>query len=274
MLIDSHCHLDLVLKKTIQTKTQLLAECAALNIKPIIIPGLTFDQWPQIAQLCEQTPELYFAVGLHPWWIKEWVNEWLAKQSNKPADAAKQLTQRLAMEIPQWVDHPKCIGIGECGLDGYIDTPLDIQLEVMAQHMQLAQTHHKPLLIHSCKMHHHLLQLLKQYPLPAGGTLHAYTGHYETAQALIKHGLYLGIGGSITYPRAQKTRQTVCKIPLSKLVLETDAPDMPLNGFQGQINTPMQLPQVASYLAKLRQEAIEQIQQVTSANALRLFGLT
>ena len=101
--------------------------------------------------------------------------------------------------------------------------------------------------------------------------IHAFSGSYEVAQQYVELGFYLGIGGSITYERAQKTRAAAAKIPLAFLVLETDAPDMPLHGKQGQRNSPEYLPQIAQVLADLRGITIEEVAAATCCNAQRLF---
>jgi TatD DNase family protein len=104
------------------------------------------------------------------------------------------------------------------------------------------------------------------------GVLHSFSGSQQQADALIKQGLLLGIGGPVSYPRAHRLRSIVKNVPLEHLLLETDAPDQPLCGFQGQRNEPARLPQVLTVIAQLRGSAPEQVETATDANAMRLFA--
>ena len=104
---------------------------------------------------------------------------------------------------------------------------------------------------------------IKQQKFTNGGVIHGFSGSEQQALEWIRLGFYIGVGGTITYPRAQKTRTTVARLPLEWVVLETDAPDMPLSGYQGQANSPLQLPLVAQALAQLRQQPLEFIIQQT-----------
>lgn len=253
VLFDTHCHLDLLLEH--QSINKILKDCDEAGVNKIIVLGLAPSQWPTIAQLCENHERLFFAVGLHPWWIEK-------TSLDAPLDELMQ----------PCIKHPQCVAIGECGLDAMIDTPMTTQQKILEQHLRLAQTAQLPILLHSRKADHFLLQLLKKYPLTAGGIRHAFTGSVQMAQALIEHNLLLGIGGSITYQRARKTRAAVQKISLEHIVLETDAPDMPLQGFQGQVNTPSQLLKVATCLAELRQEHLQKIAEQTTKNSETLFA--
>ncbi len=118
------------------------------------------------------------------------------------------------------------------------------------------------------------LQLLARLKPAGGGVIHGFTGSLDLARQYWALGFYLGVGGSITYPRANKTRQALASMPLESLLLETDAPDMPLNGFQGTPNSPLKIVNIAQALAALRTETIEDIARQTTENAHQLFNLT
>ena len=253
-MIDTHCHLDLLAERTGKSFEQILAQCAAVGVTGIIIPGLEPAQWQMLADLCDRFDNLYFAVGLHPWWID--------KQAS---------LDDLELAMEQFSNHPKCIAIGECGLDGLIETPAPLQQQVLNVHLRVAQNTNKPIILHSRKSHHKLFALLKKIKPQAGGILHGFSGNTATAQQFIQQGLHLGIGGTITYLRAKQTRTTVTELEISHLILETDSPDMPLQGFQGHANNPAQLPRVAQCLAKLRGESAEHVTKQTSVNAHKLF---
>ena len=112
--------------------------------------------------------------------------------------------------------------------------------------------------------------ILKKYSFE-GGIIHAFTGSEVQAKRFIEHGLLIGIGGSVTYPRAQKTRKMLKNLADQHFVLETDSPDMPLSGMQGQRNEPANLAKTAAIVAEIRDQDIEQIAEYTSANVMKLF---
>ncbi|MFT6388683.1 MAG: TatD DNase family protein, partial [Cellvibrionaceae bacterium] len=185
----------------------------------------------------------------------------------KVLDSA-QLTQ-----LEYYLSQEKCVAVGECGLDALIESGLDKQQAIFEQQIQIACKLELPLIIHVRKTHNETLKLLSHYRPKAGGVIHGFTGSVDLAQRYWSLGFYLGIGGSITYPRANKTRKTVKGMPLESLLLETDAPDMPLSGFQGEPNSPLRLPDIAHALAELRQDTFESICHVTTENSRQLFML-
>lgn len=255
-LFDSHCHFDFEAFDAQQTA--IWQECQRANITRLLIPGIHPVQWRRAERLCESMHGLYFACGIHPWSIKDSDN-WLAL-------------------IDNFLQSPRCVALGECGLDGSIDTPMELQLPIFEAQLQLACAHTRPLIIHAHRAHHLLQPLLKHYAPPKGGVIHAFSGSLELANSYIKLGFKLGIGGAITYPRASKTRHTVSQLALSDILLETDAPDMPLFGRQGQANSPLQLPEVARCLAQLRRDAgqpesEDEIFRQTTDNARQLFNV-
>ena len=262
MFIDTHCHLDLIKDNPLH---QTLQKAMYEGVEQIVIPGLCPSQWSQIQLLGEQYSQLYFTVGLHPWWIEEELQK---------TNSLAQLKSHIDESMRSYLSHPNCLGVGECGLDGHIDTPIQTQEQLLDCQIQLALETSKPIILHSRKTHHILLHHLKKLNTTRNlrGVLHAFSGSEEQAKLFIQHGLLLGIGGTITYSRARKTRQAVQNLPIDTMVLETDAPDMPLYGFQGQQNTPAQIKLVAQHLAELRNDTIETIAFQTNKNAHALFN--
>jgi TatD DNase family protein len=165
------------------------------------------------------------------------------------------------------------VAIGECGLDAAITTSLAIQLPVFEAQLCLATELGLPIIIHCRRSHNELTSLLKRNKLPPGGVIHAFSGSYEMAKQYWDMGFYLGIGGTITYERAHKTREAVKRMPLDALLLESDAPDMPLAGKQGQRNSPEHIPLIAQALAELRGESVQLIAEQTTRNAQTLFKI-
>ncbi len=166
------------------------------------------------------------------------------------------------------------MAIGEIGLDLYRDDPqFDKQQRFLEAQLKLAKAYQLPVILHSRRTHDKLAQILRRYDLPRRGVVHGFAGSLQQAQAFIKLGYAIGIGGTITYERASKTRQTVAQLPLSSLLLETDAPDMPLQGFQGQPNRPERARQVWEVLCSLREESPEEIADALWHNSQQLFQL-
>lgn len=251
-LIDSHCHLDFDAFQ--HDRSPVWSRCLERGLTHLLIPGTDPEQWLRAAALCEQNDGWVFAAGVHPWWQSQQDDKWLA--------ACRHMLQ-----------HPLCVAVGECGLDKRIDTPMDQQLAWLDTHLALAQEARKPVILHCVKAHNELIRCLKRYRLPEGGVVHAFSGSADQARTYWQMGLRLGVGGVITYERARKTRDAVAVVPVEALLLETDAPDMPLAGRQGERNSPEYLPEIAVTLAQLRGAPVEDIARQTSDNARALFRL-
>jgi TatD DNase family protein len=161
--------------------------------------------------------------------------------------------------------------IGECGLDATIAIPMDYQEQILRAHIRLAIACNKPLILHHRQSHNSLIRILKQEKFRGQGVVHAFSGSYQIAQTYIDLGFALGVGGTITYSRAKKTRNTIAAINIQHLLLETDAPDMPIEGFQGMPNTPERLLLIAQALAQLKQIPVDEIVAQTTINYQRIF---
>ncbi len=260
-LVDSHCHFDF--EAFAGEQQGLWRRCLAAGIRALVIPGVSHDQWSRLFALAESLDGVYGSVGLHPWWVGAW-------QARKEArKESKDLTELLQ----PWRHHRDCVAIGECGLDSAIDTPLSQQLPLFEQQLQLACEWQLPLIVHVRRTHNETLQLLNRYRPPRGGVIHGFSGSPELARQYWQLGFRLGVGGTITYERAVKTRRAVQALPLEALLLETDAPAMPLCGRQGGPNSPLYLVDVAEALAQLRGESVADIARQTTENSLQLFNI-
>jgi TatD DNase family protein len=268
---DSHCHFDFVAFNT--DRAALWHACKSLGVARLLMPGVTPKQWQTAAQLAAGDEGLYYAAGIHPHWIEQ--QPWFQTDKNNVLGTSlrEKITTLIQQEftLSSNVYAGRCVAVGECGLDKLITTPFELQQQLLSIHIDVARQLHKPLIIHCVRAHNEMIALLKKNKPEAGGVIHGFSGSYEVAQQYVDLGFYLGIGGGITYERAQKTRTAAAKIPLEYLVLETDAPDMPLQGKQGQRNSPEYLPQIAQVLADLRGNNLDEIAAATCANAERLF---
>jgi TatD DNase family protein len=160
----------------------------------------------------------------------------------------------------------KVLAVGEIGLDTHIDVDWKMQLQVFEQQLLIAEEHMLPVILHHRNSHNELIQSLKAKKFTQGGIVHAFSGSVQQANTYIDLGFKIGVGGGITYSRASKTRKTLSQLPINCLVLETDAPDMPLIGKQGLRNSPEYLPEIFESLLLLRAETKQQLLQACYQN--------
>ena len=253
--IDTHCHFDFPPFQ--DDEVQSIVRAAQAGVERIIVPAIGSQYFARVMALARTYPALYGALGLHPIVIEE-----------HTPDCLDQLEQRLATRPD------KIIAIGEIGLDLYRENPqFERQEAVFEAQLKLAKRFELPVILHSRRTHDRLAMHLKRHNLPRTGVVHGFAGSLQQAERFIALGYAIGVGGTITYPRASKTRDVMARLPLTSLLLETDAPDMPLNGFQGQPNRPEQAARVFHTLCELRPEAPEVIAQTLRDNTRRLFSL-
>ena len=263
---DSHCHLDFnEFTQNAESLPTLLAQCASLHIHRIIIPSVAPSNWQTVLKLTKEHANknitLSAALGIHPWFLVDNNVPLPNTVLNDLADLCNQNSNNFC-------------AIGETGIDSIIAQQfnnLTQQRDFFSYHLHLANTLNKPVIIHHRKSHQHIIPLLKYYKLNKQGVIHAFSGSYQEAKQYIDLGFKLGIGGTITYPRAKKTIETVKKLPLESIVLETDAPSMPLNGYQGENNSPLRVIEVFQTLCQLRPEENEIIAERIEANVQELF---
>ncbi len=261
-LMDTHCHFDFSVFD--EERDKLWALCRANNIHHLLIPGVSPKQWQLNYGLTKSLKGVVCAAGVHPWWVDK-----LEKEDRCDDGLSPVLVRHLECALVR----EACVAVGECGLDKMIAADFECQKRVFEQHICMACELELPLIIHVRKTHNETLQLLARHKPASGGVIHGFTGSLEIAQQYWALGFYLGVGGSITYPRANKTRSAIAEMPLESLLLETDAPDMPLNGFQGEPNSPLKVIDVAKSLSELRGDDIDRIVEMTTNNAHILFNL-
>lgn len=254
--VDSHCHFDFDVFNA--DRDAVWQSCRNNGMVYMLVPGIEPRQWPRLQALHKQYEGLYHAVGLHPWWIEKCL----------PEDRQSDLIDALYAAAKQ----KGCMAIGECGLDALIDTPMERQEAVLEAHLLVARDLQLPVILHCVRAHNPLIRLLKRFQSKRG-VIHAFTGSQQIAQTYQDMGFYIGVGGSITYERARKTRSALADMPLEALLLETDAPDMPLCGNQGKRNSPANIPLICDSLAELRDESPEHIMAVTTGNFQNLLNL-
>lgn len=252
---DTHCHFDF--PPFSGNEHESIARAAEAGVTKIIVPAVEAQYFQRVSELAENYTALYAALGLHPIVID--------KHAISDLDILEHYLQNKASKL---------IAIGEIGLDLYMDSPqFDKQQQLLDAQLKLARRYDLPVILHSRRSHDILAGHLKRHQLPRTGVVHGFAGSLQQAERFIALGYCIGVGGTITYPRASKTRAVMAALPLSSLLLETDAPDMPLNGFQGQPNRPERAASVYQTLCELRPESAVEIASALKDNTEKLFSL-
>lgn len=252
MLIDAHCHLDF--SQFDQDRTEVIETARGVGVRHFIVPGTTRDRWQQVLTLGEQE-DISVCLGLHPYFVDQ--------HQESDVDA-------LDHELSQ---HPELMALGECGIDARFTDTLDTQWHYFDAQLKLAKQHTLPVVVHCVHANDKVVKRLRQLQVPKTGLIHAFSGSIEQANAFLDLGFKLGLGGAVTYERAQRLRRTVESLPDDAFVLETDSPDMPLSGYQGKRNEPKRVAEVCEVVATLRGQTADQVAAQSSATAAALFGL-
>lgn len=257
-LTDSHCHLDF--SEFEDKLPETIESCVNQNIKRIIVPSIGKSNWQKVLELtqyCTDNFTVFPCLGIHPWFLDN-------------------VDEATITELDGFITKHRhnIIALGEAGIDGSIafeKNNLALQIQIFEQQIELANRHKLPIIVHHRRSYPEVYQALKQTNVAKGGIIHAFSGSYQQAKHYIDLGFKLGIGGTITYERASKTINTVKKLPVDALVLETDAPAMPLSGFQGEPNHPCRITNVLETLSEIRGESTEYLAEQTEKNINQLF---
>lgn len=255
-MIDSHCHIDLLDFE--QGLDGLFSQLITSPVKGVLAPAIHLLSCQQLTQWQHRFPHrIDVAFGQHPCFL------------NEKSEQEFAVIEQLAAENCE-----RLVAIGETGLDGKCSIDAQWQKRSLIRHIALANQLDLPVILHYHAAENELLSILKRHPVKNGGAIHAFSGSIESAKRFIDKGFYLGIGGIISYPRANKTRRTVAAIGMAHLLLETDAPSMPLCGFQGKKNSPLMLPLVAAQMSELLDQPVNTISAITSHNYRTVFQRT
>lgn len=254
MFIDSHCHLNFACFDI--QRDILLQRLQQNKITKLIVPATHRGDWEQISKLCENHPNLYYALGYHPHFL----------------DYFRQGDLQYLQTLLEH-KNAQCVALGEIGLDKFVKTPIQIQEHIFTEQLKIAQQLELPVILHVVKKQGRVIEILRQLNFTQGGVYHAFSGSYEVALAFIKLGFKIGVGGVITYPNSVTTKETISKLPLESLVLETDAPGMPIYRQEQGDNTPLNLLHIFDSLAMLREESKKCLASQLYNNTRSLFSL-
>jgi TatD DNase family protein len=257
--IDTHCHLDA--REFDADREAVRARAREAGVAHCVLPAVDVGTFAAVRELAARHGDSY-ALGIHPLFTRQ---------------AAFEDLDRLDAALAEQRDDPRLVAVGEIGLD-FFDETLDRERQerFFAEQLRLARKHGLPVILHVRRSADGLLKHLRRERV--GGIAHAFNGSRQQADEFVKLGLRLGFGGTVTYERAQQVRRLAAELPLSALVVETDAPDIPphwlyrtaadrANGHAQGRNEPAELPRIAHVLAELRGIAPEELAAATARNA-------
>lgn len=248
MFIDTHCH---VLSEYYDNIDEVVNQCKKNNVNRIIVNGCDINSNKEVLELVSKYDIIYGAIGFHPTELDDFNDEYFEFLENN-------------------ISNPKIVAIGEIGLDYYYDnTDKNKQKEIFKRQLDIANKYSKPIIVHSRNSIQDTYNILKEYNL--FGSIHCFSGSVEMAREFIKIGYKLGIGGIITYKNAKNIREVVKDIDLSYILLETDSPYLTPSPYRGKINSPQYIPLIASTIADIKNISINDVSEVTTANAEEIF---
>ncbi len=251
MFVDSHCHLDF--PDLAEREEAILAAMAENRVGHALCVSVKMEDFPRVLALAERHPNLFASVGVHP--DNDGVEE--------PDEA-----RLLAL-----ANDPKIVAIGETGLDYYWqkDAP-EWQRERFRTHIRAARATGKPLIVHTRSAADDTLRLLREEKAgEAGGVMHCFTERWEVAEGALELGFYISFSGIVTFRNAKELKEVAKRVPLERLLIETDSPYLAPVPHRGRTNEPGWVVHVAEEIARLREEPLERIAQVTTDNFFRLF---
>jgi TatD DNase family protein len=259
VLIDSHAHLDLPAFN--RDREEVLKRAREMDIGLIVNMGCDLESSQASLDLAEGYPEVFAAIGFHP------------NCTARLGDGDLPLLAELSR-------HPKVVAIGEIGLDFYRDwSPQQIQLEALQRQLELAEELDLPVILHCRRAHEELLQVLTRWRGRQGagdsprGIIHCFSGDAGLAQRYLELGFFISLAGPVTYPSSRGMMDLVQRLPLDRLILETDSPYLPPQRYRGQRNEPAYLPIIARRIAEIRGITVESLAENTTQNTLHLFQL-
>jgi TatD DNase family protein len=251
MLVDSHCHLNFPeLAANLSNIRQTMQDNA---VGHALCVSVTLPDFPAVLALAENYPNFYASVGVHPDY--------------------EDIEEPTVEGLVELAKHPKVIAIGETGLDYFrLTGDLEWQRNRFRTHIHAAIEGAKPLIIHTRNAAEDTLRIMREENASSiGGVMHCFTESLEVAEQAIELGFYISFSGIVTFKNATALKEVAKKIPLDRILIETDSPYLAPIPFRGKINQPAYVKHVAEEIARLRDSTFESISEATTANFFRLF---
>ncbi|WP_130620487.1 TatD family hydrolase [Dyella amyloliquefaciens] len=252
-LTDSHAHIDDA--GFAADREAMFERAREAGIQHIVVPAVDQASWSRIATISAAHAQVHPAYGLHPMYLAE----------HRP--------EHLDALVMQLETH-RAVAVGEIGLDFFVpQLDAEQQREYFHRQLRIARDFDLPVIVHARRAMDEVTSTMKRLG-GLRGVVHSFSGSLQQAQRLWDIGFHIGIGGPVTYERAQRLRQIIAAMPIEHLLLETDAPDQPGACHRGQRNEPANITEVLQVIAQLRGESETSVAAATTANAAMLFGFT
>jgi TatD DNase family protein len=254
MLVDSHCHLDrLDLDPYDGDLQKALDNAKAHDVTHMLCVCITLENFNDIIAICQQYDNVMATVGLHP---------------NEPCES-----EPSTEELIHLANNSLVLGIGETGLDYYRNTvAIDQQRERFCRHIRAAKQVRKPLIIHTRQASEDTLRILKEEVAEeVRGVMHCFTETWEVAKQAMDLGFYISFSGIVTFQNAKELQEVARKVPLERMLIETDSPYLAPVPFRGKPNEPAYVRYVAEYIAKLKNVTYQEVASITTQNFFELF---
>lgn len=255
-LIDSHCHLDRLDLTLYQGEVSKALEAARQKeVRAFLCVCIDMQNYAAVLKIAQQFEDVYASVGLHP--TEEVLHEPDIKELVEKGQAKK------------------VIAVGETGLDFYrLNSTPDTQTQRFRTHIRAARELKKPLIVHTRQAKEETLNILKEeHADEVGGVLHCFTGDWSMAERAMDLGFYISFAGIVTFKNAKELQEIAKKIPLNRMLVETDSPYLAPVPYRGKPNEPAFVREVVECIAKLREEDVASIAKQTTENFGQLFGV-
>lgn len=268
--IETHAHLDFEDYK--DDRDELIASVFKSGCRAIINPGIDIASSHASLELAAQYNHIYSAVGVHPHEATRYLTS---------GDDVFDFLHRDMKTLEEFASKPDVIAIGECGLDFFrlqTNDPvrsklIDMQKELFRLQLEIAKRKKLPVIMHIREAHEDVLELLDITQNLIGGVAHCYDGSWQHTDALLAMGMHIGFTANITYPKKEAIHDVIRKIPLERMLLETDSPYLSPQSRRGERNDPRSVIDVGKKIAEIKGIAEHDVFQQTSKNAMLLFGL-
>ncbi|RFU66929.1 TatD family deoxyribonuclease [Peribacillus saganii] len=255
MLFDTHAHLNA--EQFEEDLEEVIERARKEDVSNIVVVGFDRPTITRAMELTEQYEFIYACVGWHP------------------VDAID-MTDNDLNWIEELASHPKVVAIGEMGLDYHWDkSPKEIQKDVFRRQIQLAKKVNLPIMIHNREATADIVEILREEnAAEVGGIMHCFSGSAETALQCVEMNFYISLGGPVTFKNAKKPKEVAAAVPLDRLLIETDCPYLTPHPHRGKRNEPGYVKLVAEQIAEIRNMTFEEIADITTANAKKIFGIS
>ena len=249
-LTDSHAHIDDA--SFASDRDAMFQRARDAGVRHIVVPAIDRASWPGIATLHADHAEALPAYGMHPIYIDQ----------HRPEHI---------QELREWLKTHPAVAVGEIGLDYFLpELDVETQRDYFQKQLQVARDFDLPVIVHARRAMDEVTSTMRRMG-GLRGVVHSFSGSLQQAERLWEMGFHLGIGGPVTYERAQRLRHIVATMPVERLLLETDAPDQPGACHLGERNEPSHILEVLNVIAELRGESPEAIAEATTRNARNVF---